>query len=71
MRLQIKKRPSPVFANTNPSEGSDNSKASVSAGGPPFLTILAGLVVFLGICGVVGTIAMWLISLIVNPPPLK
>ncbi|KAL7083511.1 hypothetical protein ACP275_14G167800 [Erythranthe tilingii] len=74
-RVQVKNRWAPVLAsNTNPSEESNDSKTSdeaAAAPGPPLLTILAGLVVFLIICWFVGSIAMWLIGLIVNPPPLK
>ncbi|KAK6120775.1 hypothetical protein DH2020_045479 [Rehmannia glutinosa] len=70
--VQVKKRLCPVFAsNSNASEGSDDTKTSDAAPGPPFLTILAGLVVFLVICWIIGSIATWLIGLIVHPPPLK
>ncbi|KAL7126051.1 hypothetical protein ABFS83_14G159400 [Erythranthe nasuta] len=72
-RVQVKNRWAAVFAsNTNPSDESKTSdEAAAAAPGPPLLTILAGLVVFLIICWFVGSIAMWLIGLIVNPPPLK
>ncbi|KAL3815027.1 hypothetical protein ACJIZ3_016295 [Penstemon smallii] len=70
VRLQVIKRKwSRVFAsNTNPPEGSDEAK---TAQGPPFLTILAGLVVFLVMFWIIGSIVTWLIGLIVHPPPLK
>ncbi|CAA6663135.1 unnamed protein product [Spirodela intermedia] len=41
---------------------------SGSKGGPPLLTIIAGIVVFLLVCWVVGSIALWLVGLIVNLP---
>lgn len=54
-------------SNTNPSEqDAPTEKGDGGAQGPPFLTILAGVVVFLLICWVVGSIVMWLIGLIVN-----
>ncbi|KAI3448947.1 hypothetical protein Pfo_005612 [Paulownia fortunei] len=72
IRVQVRNRWSPVFAsNTNASEGLDDTKTSYAAPGPPFLTILAGLVVFLVICWIIGSITMWLIGLIVHSPPLK
>ncbi|PIN15595.1 hypothetical protein CDL12_11768 [Handroanthus impetiginosus] len=70
--VQVKNRPSSVFAsNTGPSEGSDDTKTNGGSSGPPFPTILAGLIVFLFVCWVIGSIVMWLIGLIVHPPPLK
>ncbi|GER45174.1 hypothetical protein STAS_22091 [Striga asiatica] len=61
-----------VFAsNTNPSQESNDTKASSDASGPPFLTILAGVLVFLFVCWIMGSIVMWIFGLIVNPPPLK
>ncbi|KAG8363551.1 hypothetical protein BUALT_Bualt19G0034300 [Buddleja alternifolia] len=72
IRVQVKKRWSPVFAsNANSSDGSNDTKTSDNAQGPPFLTILAGLVVFSVICWIIGSIVMWIIGLIVHPPPLK
>ncbi|KAK4416164.1 hypothetical protein Salat_2723800 [Sesamum alatum] len=72
VREQVKKSWHPLYAsNTNPSEGSEDTKTSDTAQGPPFLTILAGLVVFLTICWIIGSILMWIIGLIVHPPQLK
>ncbi|KAG1355267.1 hypothetical protein COCNU_07G013790 [Cocos nucifera] len=50
------------------SKGKADESSSDVADSPPLLTILAGLVVFLLVCWVVGSIAMWLIGLIVNVP---
>ncbi|GFP93139.1 hypothetical protein PHJA_001458200 [Phtheirospermum japonicum] len=55
----------------NPSDGSDDTKTSDAAPGPPFLTILAGVLVFLFICWVIGSVVTWIVGLIVHPPPLK
>ncbi|XP_038972444.1 uncharacterized protein LOC103704958 [Phoenix dactylifera] len=52
---------------TTSKDKADKSSSGV-AGGPPLLTILAGLFVFLLVCWVVGSIAMWLVGLIVNVP---
>ncbi|XP_011093393.1 uncharacterized protein LOC105173378 [Sesamum indicum] len=72
IREQVKESWHPLYASsTNPSEGSDDTKTSNTAQGPPFLTILAGLVVFLIICWLIGSILMWLIGLVVHPPQLK
>ncbi|XP_061341131.1 uncharacterized protein LOC133287518 [Gastrolobium bilobum] len=53
------------------SEGSDVNESSNAAKGPPLLTILAGFFVFFLVCWIIGSVIMWLISLIVNVPPLK
>ncbi|XXG71937.1 hypothetical protein AAC387_Pa07g1150 [Persea americana] len=54
-------------SNTNPTEqDAPTEKGDGGVQGPPFLTILAGVVVFLLICWAVGSIVMWLIGLIVN-----
>ncbi|KAL2536752.1 uncharacterized protein Fot_18143 [Forsythia ovata] len=71
-RLHARPRLHPVFAsNTPPPEGSNETKSADAAQGPPFLTILAGFLVFGFICWIVGSIVMWIIGLIVYPPPLK
>ncbi|CAA2963891.1 Hypothetical predicted protein [Olea europaea subsp. europaea] len=71
-RLQVRPRLHPLFAsNDNPSEGADETKRPDSAQGPPFLTILAGFLVFAFICWIIGSIVMWIISLIIYPPPSK
>ncbi|KAH6813038.1 hypothetical protein C2S51_022056 [Perilla frutescens var. frutescens] len=70
LKVQVKKRWSPVSAsNTNPSKKSDDTKSSDDASGPPLLTILAGLVVFLFVCWILGSVVMWIIGLILRPPP--
>ncbi|CAK9177423.1 unnamed protein product [Ilex paraguariensis] len=72
VRLQVRQNSLPVFtSNTNPVEESDGSKISDAAQGPPFLTILAGFLVFSIIVWIVGSIVMWLISLIFHVPPSK
>lgn len=78
MRLQVKQRLFTTFAsNSNPSGGdflsgkSIGTKASDADQGPPFLTILAGFLVFLLVCWIVGSIVLWLIGLIVKLPPSK
>ncbi|XP_057458995.1 uncharacterized protein LOC130749638 [Lotus japonicus] len=55
----------------SPNEGSDVKETSNAGQGPPFLTILAGLAVFLLITWFIGSIVVWLLSLIVNLPPPK
>lgn len=54
----------------NPAEGSDGKKGK-AAQGPPFLTILAGFLVFLVLCWIIGSILLWLIGLFVRAPPSK
>ncbi|XP_059651784.1 uncharacterized protein LOC132299278 [Cornus florida] len=77
IKLQLKRRLlRPSASNTNPSDG-DSLKEEPDGGrktgdatqGPPFLTILAGLLVFFVISWVIGSIVMWLIGLIVHLPP--
>lgn len=71
VRLQIRQRPFSAFAsNSNPSgedslqQKPDETKTTDAGQGPPFLTILAGLLVFLLICWVVGSLVLWLVGLI-------
>ncbi|KAF3666639.1 putative cytokinin hydroxylase-like [Capsicum annuum] len=67
--VHIRQRLLPISSsNTNTSGGSDKSN---DASGPPLATILAGVLVFCAVCWVIGSIAMWLISLITNVPPSK
>lgn len=72
MRLQARQRLSTVFASNSTTSGGDSlqeksdTKASDASQGPPFLTILAGFVVFVLVCWTVGSIIMWLIGLIVQ-----
>lgn len=72
VRLQARQRLFTVFAsNSNPSRGDSpqeksDTKATDAGQGPPFLTILAGFVVFVLVCWIVGSIVMWLIGLIVR-----
>lgn len=55
-------------SNTNPSKQDvPREKGDGGAQGPPLLTIVAGVMVFLLICWVVGSIVMWLIGLIAGP----
>lgn len=54
----------------NPAEGSDGKKGK-AAQGPPFLTILAGFLVFFVLCWIIGSILLWLIGLFVRAPPSK
>ncbi|OMO77618.1 hypothetical protein COLO4_25062 [Corchorus olitorius] len=60
-------------SNSNPSsEAKDEEDISTKASaegqgqGPPFLTILAGFLVFLLFCWILGSILMWLIGVIVK-----
>ncbi|KAJ0037579.1 hypothetical protein Pint_24116 [Pistacia integerrima] len=69
--LQIRQRSfSPFASNSNPSGGDslqqkpDETKTTDAGQGPPFLTILAGLLVFLFICWMVGSLVLWLVGLI-------
>ncbi|XP_042016934.1 uncharacterized protein LOC121764966 [Salvia splendens] len=56
--LQEKKRRIRVSAsNTNPEKKADDSKSSDGASSPPFLTILAGLLVFLFISWIIGSVS--------------
>nr|XP_009589889.1 uncharacterized protein LOC104087187 [Nicotiana tomentosiformis] len=67
--VQLRQRLLPISAsNNNSSGGSDKSS---DASGPPLATILAGVLVFCVVCWIVGSVVMWLISLITNVPPLK
>ncbi|KAL3516609.1 hypothetical protein ACH5RR_023511 [Cinchona calisaya] len=69
--LELRQKILPAYASkTNPSEGSEGTSRE-TAQGPPFLTILAGFLVFLVICWIIGSIVMWLISLFVHAPPSK
>ncbi|KAM0950253.1 hypothetical protein DsansV1_C04g0039471 [Dioscorea sansibarensis] len=52
----------------NSGKGKANNSSSISDG-PPLLTILAGVLVFVIVCWVIGSVFMWLVSLIVNVPP--
>ncbi|KAK3169134.1 hypothetical protein Dsin_000021 [Dipteronia sinensis] len=79
-RLQIRQRLFTALAsNSNPSgaEGdsaqdkSDESKSSDAPQGPPFLTILAGLLVFFLVCWIVGSTIIWLTGLFVKLFPSK
>ncbi|XP_062077647.1 uncharacterized protein LOC133782377 [Humulus lupulus] len=71
LRSQMRQRRLVAYASTNPSGGDSiekksGEKASEAAKGPPFLTILAGILVFCSVCWVIGSILIWLISLIAN-----
>ena len=70
--LQEKKRRGRVSAsNTNPEKKADDTKSSDGASSPPFLTILAGLLVFLFISWIIGSVVMWIIGFVLHPPQLK
>ncbi|KAL8555532.1 hypothetical protein ACS0TY_003368 [Phlomoides rotata] len=70
--VQVKNRWSPVFAsNSHPSDGSNEKSVSDAYSGPPLLTIVAGMIVFLFLGWVIVSIMTWLIALIFNPPPLN
>ncbi|GAV77611.1 hypothetical protein CFOL_v3_21082 [Cephalotus follicularis] len=64
-------------SNSNPSgrdslkEEFDGIKTSDTAQGPPFLTILAGLLVFSLVCWIAGSVTVWLIGLIVRLSQFK
>ncbi|KAG6792640.1 hypothetical protein POTOM_001792 [Populus tomentosa] len=77
-RLQLRTRLYTVFAsNSSPSDGDSSEEksggtiSSDDARGPPFLTILAGFLVFSLLCWVFGSIIMWLFGLIVKVPLSK
>lgn len=55
-------------SNTEASTKTNADGSSGVADGPPFLTILAGVLIFLLICWLVGSIVMWLVGLITNQP---
>lgn len=71
VRLLLKQRLHPVYASNGSSEGSEVTKSSEVAKGPPILTILAGLLVFLAVFWVIGSFVTWLISLIFQMPSSK
>ncbi|XP_042455361.1 uncharacterized protein LOC122040055 [Zingiber officinale] len=56
----------PLIFSLDNSNGEATTKTNTN--GPPFLTILAGLLIFLLICWLVGSIVMWLVGLITNQP---
>ncbi|KAF4361757.1 hypothetical protein F8388_017906 [Cannabis sativa] len=72
LRCQMRQRlPIANASNSNPSGGGSieersGEKTSNAAKGPPFLTIVAGIAVFSSVCWVIGSILIWLISLIAN-----
>ncbi|XP_027343031.1 uncharacterized protein LOC113855599 [Abrus precatorius] len=72
-RLQANQRLLAIFATNpkSPNEGSNVNETSNAAQGPPILTILAGFLIFFLFCWIIGSIIMWLISLIVNVPAAK
>lgn len=55
-------------SNTEPTANEKVDSSSNVGDGPPLPTILAGVVVFLLFCWAVGSIVLWLVGLIVNPP---
>ncbi|KAI5647694.1 hypothetical protein M9H77_33699 [Catharanthus roseus] len=69
--LQLRQSLHSVCASNGSSEGSDVSKSSEDSKGPPFLTILAGFLVFFAVCWVIGSIVMWLIGLFFHLPSSK
>jgi len=77
-KLQINQKLLTVSA-TNPNsgggkssnEGSDVTETGNPSQGPPLLTILAGLFVFFLVGWVIGSVVVWLLSLIVNVPSPK
>ncbi|KAL1540024.1 hypothetical protein AAHA92_24439 [Salvia divinorum] len=70
--LQEKKRRSRVSAsNTNPGKKTDDTESSDGASSPPFLTILAGLLIFLFISWIIGSVVMWIIGFVLHPPQFK
>ncbi|XP_034704838.1 uncharacterized protein LOC117928872 [Vitis riparia] len=72
LRLRVRRRMAVVFAsNTVDPVGGDSKKEKSDAQGPPFLTILAGLLLFLLVFWLLGSIVMWLFGLIVKSPPSK
>ncbi|KAL6981610.1 hypothetical protein U1Q18_023237, partial [Sarracenia purpurea var. burkii] len=78
VRLQLRQSSLAVFAsNADTSdqdslvEKSDGIKSGNAGQGPPLLTILAGLLVFFLIFWIIGSIVIWLISLVGSLPPSK
>ncbi|KAG9152287.1 hypothetical protein Leryth_023104 [Lithospermum erythrorhizon] len=72
LRVSSKLDKNVIFASSNnPPEGFDivEKMENGTAKGPPFLTILAGLLVFAAVCWVLGSIVMWLIGLVINLSP--
>ncbi|XP_019185030.1 PREDICTED: uncharacterized protein LOC109180003 [Ipomoea nil] len=70
--LHLKQKPFQVFAsNPNPSKGSYATEGNNVPQGPPLATILAGFLVLFAVCWILGSIVMWLVSLITNVPSSK
>ncbi|XP_060208825.1 uncharacterized protein LOC132636133 [Lycium barbarum] len=67
--VHLRQRLLPVTRSSTKPSG--ESEKSSDASGPPLATILAGLLVFCVVGWIVGSIVMWLISLITNFPPSK
>ncbi|KAM7476655.1 hypothetical protein LguiB_023898 [Lonicera macranthoides] len=78
-KLQLSRRVVSVFTlNATPSEGDalteKSNRAKTSDGTPkrpPLLTILAGFLVLALVCWIIGSIVIWLFSLIFTVPPSK
>uniref|UniRef100_A0A7N2R273 Uncharacterized protein n=1 Tax=Quercus lobata TaxID=97700 RepID=A0A7N2R273_QUELO len=76
---RLQKRQRLVVASASNSIPSGDSNKEKSSGikttdapqGPPFLTVLAGFLVFLLVSWIVGSIILWLIGIIVKVPPSK
>ncbi|KAL3356310.1 hypothetical protein AABB24_017141 [Solanum stoloniferum] len=69
LSVHLRQRLLPISkSSTNPSGGPEKNK---DASSPPLATILAGVLVFCAVCWIVGSIVIWLISLITNVPPSK
>lgn len=71
-RLRRRQRLSVAFAsNADGPAGRELKQEKSDAQGPPFLTILAGLLVFALVFWLLGSILTWLFGLIVKSPPSK
>ena len=73
LRLRARQRLAVVVfaSHIDGSVGGDSKKEKSDAQGPPFLTILAGLVGFLLVFWLLKSIVMFLFGLIIKSPPPK
>ncbi|GKU88697.1 hypothetical protein SLEP1_g2927 [Rubroshorea leprosula] len=79
-KVGLERRPRLFATRSNPRAGDFATQKSdgnaIEAGhsgeeGPPFLTILAGFIVFLLVCWILASVVMWVIGLIIRLLPSK
>nr|XP_023916513.1 uncharacterized protein LOC112028088 [Quercus suber] len=70
-RLVVASASNSIPSGDSNKEKSSGIKTSDAPQRPPFLTVLAGFLVFLLVSWIVGSIILWLIGIIVKVPPSK